>query len=479
MMDHAPPRQGMLLIRNAQIHGHSRANAPVADVRIIDGHIAAIGALPTLPGEQVVDARGGALLPGLHDHHIHMAALAARRDSILCGPPDVSDEAALAAQLGAPGTGWLRGIAYHESVAGMPDRAMLDHMAPHRPVRIQHRSGRMWFFNSAGLDLILSSAPPPPGLDAATGRLFDEDHWLRGALGGTPPDFAAVSAELTSFGITGITDMSPANDTAMAAHFTAQQVSGSLRQRCLLAGTLALADVNPTSHLAIGPAKLHLHEADLPDYDDAVAFIAAAHAQGRPAAIHCVSETELVFALAALQDAGLYPGDRIEHASIAPDSAVEEIARLALAIVSQPHFIAERGDQYREAVEPDAVPHLYRLRSFVRAGVPLAGGSDAPFGEPDPWVSMRAAVSRQTRMGYTIGPDEALSPEQALSLFLADPVDLARQRMIAPGAPADLCLLDCGWEQARTRLSASDVRATVLAGTFTPTTLNNGVDQTP
>ncbi|MCE7796870.1 amidohydrolase family protein [Sphingobium sufflavum] len=459
-----------MLIRNADIHGRG-----IADLRIAGDRIAAIGTLPARADEPVLEARGGALLPGLHDHHIHLAALAARRDSIPCGPPDVTDAAMLADRLAIPGTGWIRGIGYHESVAGMLDRARLDRMVPGRPVRIQHRSGRMWFFNSAGLEIILSAADAPPGLDRATGRLFDEDRWLRAALGGTPPDFAGVSAALAAFGITGITDMSPANDPAMAAHFAAQQASGHLRQRVHLAGTLSLVEAAATDRLTIGPAKLHLHEADLPDYDAAVAFIVAAHAQGRGVAIHCVSETELVFALAALSEAGPRPGDRIEHASIAPDTAMAEMAHMGLAVVSQPHFIAERGDQYREMVEPQSVPHLYRLRAFRDAGVTLAGGSDAPFGEPDPWTAMHAAVSRRTRNGHAIGPDEALSPEQALALFLADPADLTRQRAVAVDAAADLCLLDRPWEEARTRLSARDVRATILGGII----LNDRVDQAP
>ncbi|MET0363862.1 MAG: amidohydrolase family protein, partial [Sphingobium sp.] len=322
-----------MLIRNAEIYGQGR----VTDLRLKDGWIVEIGALSASPGERVIDAAGGALLPGLHDHHIHLPALAARRSSVFCGPPEVTDEAGLAARIGTPGSTWLRGIGYHESVAGLLDRTKLDAMAPDRPVRIQHRSGRMWFFNSTGLEIALAAAPPPPGLDMETGRLFDEDRWLREALGGTPPDLAAVSGELARMGITGITDMSPANDPAMAAHFRAQQDQRHLRQRCLMAGTLGLSSITSTAWLAVGPAKLHLHEADLPDYDAAVAFIAAAHAQERAVAIHCVSETELVFALGALKEAEVRAGDRIEHASVAPDWAVEEMARLGLTVVSQPN----------------------------------------------------------------------------------------------------------------------------------------------
>lgn len=464
-----------MLIRNAQIW-----QQVLADVRIDAGRILETGALLPLEGEDVFDAKGGALLPGLHDHHIHLAAYAARQASVQCGPPEVENEVAFADALQVKGDGWLRGIGYHESVAGMPDAAMLDRIVPHRPVRIQHRSGRMWFLNSLALDQLLANAAPPAGLehDAGgrfTGRLFDEDRWLRETLGSTPPSFAQVSMQLASMGVTGITDMSPANDTVIASHFRAEQATGKFAQTCVIAGTLELALADFDTRLRLGPAKLHLHEAALPDFDATTAFIRSAHDQGRTIAVHCTTETELVFTLAVLDAAGTVKGDRIEHAGIAPDHLISEMARLGLWTVSQPHFISERGDQYAHDVEPRDLPSLYRLRAFINAGVPLAGGSDAPFGEPDPWASMKAAVLRTTRKGLQLVPEETLTPEEALALFLADPVDLTRQRRVEAGAAADLCLLDRSWEDARSRLSAGDVCITIIGGEI----IHNRVNQAP
>lgn len=462
-----------MLIRDAELPGGTRA-----DVRIAGDAIAAIGALEPLPGEPVIAARGGALLPGLHDHHIHMAALAVRDASVWCGPPEVGDADALARRLALPGQGWLRGIGYHESVMGLPDARALDRLLPNRPLRIQHRGGRMWLLNSLALESLLAVAAPPPGLEREgqrfTGRLFDEDAWLRAALGSTPPDFTAVSTRLAACGVTGVTDMSPANDPVMAAHFARQAADGALVQRCVLAGTLALAEAVPDGW-SLGPAKLHLHENALPDLDETIAFARAAHRQGRAVAVHCTTEVELVFALAVLDAAGPVPGDRIEHAGIAPGALVAQVAAMGLAVVSQPHFIAERGDQYRAAVEPHHVPALYRLRAFRDAGVTLAAGSDAPFGSADPWAAMAAAVSRKTPSGKLIGASEALTPDEALALYTADPHDLSRHRTIAAGQPADLCLLDRPWAAARLRLSAGDVRATIIGGRI----VHQRVDQTP
>ncbi len=452
-----------MLIRNAEIWRRG-----VADIRIADGRIAAIGRLDPQESETVVDARGGALLPGLHDHHIHLSAFAVASASIDCGPPRVTDARGLAQALARPGSDWLRGIGYHDSVAGMLDAAMLDRLAPDRPVRIQHRSGRMWFLNSRALERLLEHATPPPGLEREggrwTGRLFDEDRWLRDTLGSVPPSFAEASRLLAQAGVTGITDLSPANDRVIAAHFADQQRGGALRQRCVLGGTLALAGARFDARLSIGPAKLHLHEAALPDFEATVAFLAAGHDQARVAAIHCVTETELVFALAALEAAGARDGDRIEHASIAPDHLVADMAARGIRVVSQPHFIAERGDLYLRDVEAEARPWLYRLAGLRRAGIVIAGGSDAPFGGADPWAAMRAAVSRRTSGGATIGADEALTRDEAIALYLSDPHDLARERPIEAGAAADLCLLDRPWAEAR--LSAEDVRMTLVAGSI-------------
>lgn len=452
-----------MLIRRAELEGGA-----IADVRIERGIITAMGQLEGSDNEPVLDASNGLLLPGLHDHHIHVAALAASLNSVRCGPPDVTDRATFAASLQRPGHDWLRATGYHESVAGMLDTTTLDRIVPNRPLRIQHRSGRMWFFNSAALDRLLAKGPAPAGLEhdgsCYTGRLFDEDVWLQRTLGSEPPSFAQVGAMLASRGVTGLTEMSPANDSFMARHFVQEATNQSLPQRTVLAGRLNLSTNDTSDRVLLGPAKLHLHEAALPALEDATDFIRRAHEQGRGVAVHCATEVEIVFTLAAFSDAGTIPGDRIEHASIAPDAAIEDIAKAGIAVVSQPHFIRERGDRYLADVDANAHPLLYRLRAFLDADVTLAGGSDAPFGNCDPWASMAAAVSRHTQSGASIGEAEALTPEQALDLFLRDPRALNRRRRITVGAPADLCLLDRSWADARSALSSAYVRATFIDG---------------
>src|SRR5262245_38319309 len=120
-----------MLITDVQIAGQSA----LVDVRCVRGLIAEVGpSLTRSEGEQCIAGQGAALLPGLHDHHIHLFALAALRNSVQCGPPAVSNREQLTAALRADrGSGWLRGVGYHESVAGNLDRLQLDQLLSDRP----------------------------------------------------------------------------------------------------------------------------------------------------------------------------------------------------------------------------------------------------------------------------------------------------------------------------------------------------------
>jgi len=449
-----------LLIRGVELLSGQRA-----DVRLAHGRIEDVGSLAPRSGERCIAAAGGLLLPGLHDHHLHLAATATARVSVRCGPPDVLDAGMLARALDRPGTDWLRGIGYHESVAGMLHRSWLDDVTGDRPVRIQHRGGRMWFLNSAAMARLLANSDgPPTGLDLASGQLFDADPWLREALESRPPALDGLGVELSRLGITGVTDMGPANGTVEHAYIASEQARGALPQRVVLAGSAQLDAIEDSGWLRRGPYKIHLHEANLLPYEEVVAAIIAAHEQGRGVAVHCVTELELVFALAALREAGPDSADRIEHAAVAPNALVSQIAEMGLCVAVQPLFVAERGDAYLRDVPPPDWPRLYRLRGFVDAGVPIAGSSDAPYVAVDPWKSMAVAVSRRTARGASLGEDEALDPRAALVLYLADPLDLRRTREVRVGAPADLCLLDAGWEVVGQDLNASRVRMTIVGG---------------
>ena len=435
-----------MLIQNIEL------DEEICSVRIEDSKIASIGcALEPIGNEQILDGQGGVLLPGLHDHHIHLNASAAALNSLRCGPPYVEDSEQLMAALNsAPGEGWLRGIGYQHSVAGEIDCSWLDEHGPDRPVRIQHRGGRMWVFNSRAMDLLDIDIP-------RNGRLVDGDALIRQALPTTRPNLDALIRKLHSYGITGVTEVTPENGLEDFEHYEAYSEFLNLT----IMGSETLNGFESTGDTRLGPLKIHNHDHDLPSLADLTEQIAHAHDYDRAVAIHCVTRAEIMISLAAIEDAGVHAGDRIEHAAIADDDIIDKIAKLGLTVVTQPHFITERQDAYLRDVDLQEQPNLWRLRSFSDAKVKLAGGSDAPFGDFDPWYSMASAVERPSGFDQ----DESVSPESALELYTKPAQQAgAAPRIIAIGEPADLCLLDRCWDDARANLSSVNVNATWLRG---------------
>ena len=140
----------MLITRASLLDG------AVVDLRVGPTITAVAERLTPEPGEEMYDARGGTVLPGLHDHHVHLWSSAAALESVPAGPPQVRARADLRDALHAAGVdadGWIRAVGYHDSVAGALDRDRLDDISPPVPVRVQHRSGALWTLNSAALAL--------------------------------------------------------------------------------------------------------------------------------------------------------------------------------------------------------------------------------------------------------------------------------------------------------------------------------------
>ena len=93
-----------MLVLKAEVAGQIR------DVRFREGRIVEIGKqLFPEPGDDIFEARSGALIPGLHDHHLHLYALAAALASVNCGPPDCASETSLQDSLrsAVPDRGWI------------------------------------------------------------------------------------------------------------------------------------------------------------------------------------------------------------------------------------------------------------------------------------------------------------------------------------------------------------------------------------
>ncbi len=470
-----------LLIRNVLVDGFHGQGQPI-DVRVDDGVVSEMGTGLAAAGSViVVDGRGGALLPGLCDHHLHLHAMAAAASSVPCGPPQVADAEGLRKALAtAAGNehGWVRGTGYFESVAGDLDAASIDRLHDARPVRIQHRSGALWMLNTAAVASAGVDAGEHPGIERdtkgrATGRLWRADDWLRSRLpAAAPPSLAGVGTTLSRFGITSVTDATPELSASTVAAIAADMAAGRLPQRVQLLGTpldtstSGVSSFPPGRMPTIGPYKIVIADSKLPSLDDLAAVIARAHAADRPVAVHCVSRVALFLLLAALDEAAGMPGDRLEHAAVVPAESIESLQRRGLRVVTQPGFIAQRGDDYQRLMEPEDLPDLYRFRTLLSGGVRVGLSSDAPYGPLDPWAVMQASMDRlPPGGGRPLGPQDRVNGEEALAGYLSGPADPgSAPRQIRLGGAADLVLLHCSEQELLAGPDAAMVRMTVIAG---------------
>jgi predicted amidohydrolase YtcJ len=439
-----------VLIVNAEVDSR-----PGVAVRVRNRQVVETGeGLRPIAGEQVLNANGGAVIPGLHDHHVHLRSAVAAASSVDLGPSSTVAAGGLEAALSTaadalPDGAWVRGVGAHGAQIEAMDRFALDAIVAGHPIRIQHRTGAMWLLNSAAVRQLRVEDWQCEGVErfadgSVTGRLWRADQVLQDALRSGQHDqsegLATFSSRALQFGITGFTDATPDRTAADIDDLISHVEAGRIRQRLTL--------MAPPEHrvradcaVDIGAFKIVLDDDALPEQVALAAVVSGAHSQGSAVAVHCVSAEQLVVAVAAIRSAGPGNGDRIEHAGIVPPGYSHVLAELGVAVVTQPGFIAVRGDDYLHEVPGPERDWLYPCGSLLAAGVPVAAGSDAPFGPLDPWLAMTAAVTRRAASGMTVAACEQVDPATALGLYLGSAEAPGRIRRVAMGQPGELCVL--------------------------------------
>ncbi len=186
-------------------------------------------------------------------------------------------------------------------------------------------------------------------------------------------------------------------------------------------------------------------EAELPDR------VRWVHDQGWAMDIHTcgdVAQRASVKAFADAQEANPKPElrHRVHHAYLPTPDTLERMAQHRIpALVSTP-FIRSLGESYVLSLGAERAERMMPFRTYLDAGVPLAGSSDTPVADHNPWVGMATAITRATVKGRVLGASEVLTPEEALALYTTGAAfgmgredELGR---LAPGYLADLVVLD-------------------------------------
>ncbi len=137
---------------------------------------------------------------------------------------------------------------------------------------------------------------------------------------------------------------------------------------------------------------------------------------------------------------------RVHHAYFPTDETLGLMARHRIpAVVSNP-FITNLGESFVTSLGEERASRAMPMRTYLNAGVPLAGSSDSAVSDFNPWVGMYAATTRKTVTGRVLGAAERISAKESLRSYTiggAYATGQERQRgSIEPGKMADLVLLE-------------------------------------
>lgn len=483
----------------------------VEAIGILDGRVVSAGSRGEVTdaaaaGHRLVDARGSAVVPGLHDFHLHLVGLARARRSVPLADADSFGE--VVRRVGDAARplatdAWLFGRGWREDDLDQTALEALEEAVGERPAMLTSHDGHSVWASAAARRLAGVSA----GSDDPVGGRFErgadgEPNGVARERAMSIIDAAAVQLagpalaeplgeqieELSAMGLTGATD---------AGDYTARQgigpfatlgdsfsnlasaaTDGRLRLTIDLpadaigaAAALELRSGTPLDATRrVGWAKVYSDgalgsrtAALFEPYscasgdrgimrvsgDDLDSLMAAGRRAGISLAIHAIGDRAIADVLDAYQRAGARrpgtPPNRIEHVQLSRPQDRARFAQLDVTASMQPvHCPSDRTAV--EACWAGRTENAYAWRSLAAAGARLAFGSDAPIEPPDPWLGMFAAVHRRyPDEAVDWHPEESLTFAAALSAYTLGAAlghGRADEGHLQPGAVADLAVLD-------------------------------------
>lgn len=453
------------------------------------------------PGARRVTLPGGTLLPGLIEGHAHVEGLGALgRQADLTGARSLAEARnRLKAWQQEHPEGWVLGRGWDQNrwKGGFPTAADLAVATGSRPAFLERVDGHAAWVNAAALAAagIGPGTPDPEGgrilKDAQgqpTGILVDAAMELVRsripAPGGAERE-ARVRAglqALRSEGFTAVADMGV--DAAGLATYRRLAAAGALPIRVFAylahdAGLMAQELKRPRPRAlaffqvqgvkfyldgALGSRGARLLEpyADEPASRGLWATPPARVARdaaltlraGYQPAIHAIGDAANRAALDLLAKARPQAGGtlppRIEHAQIVTPADAARFGALGIVASAQPVHCTSDHSWTPERLGPERLGEAFPWRAFLDGGAVLAFGSDAPVEEPNPFISLAAAETRQDPEGNPPGgflPGQRLTRGEAVRAYTAGNAAALGRRatlgVLKKGAVADLL-----WVQA-------------------------------
>jgi hypothetical protein len=470
-----------LLIINARVFPADGSTESAEALAIRGNQIVAIGPADSMadfrgPATRVVDAKGGTVMPGFNDAHVHFleGSLSLANVNLLEAEKLDQIQQAIrdfaAANPNAPwvlGRGWL----YGAFPGGMPTRQQLDALVPDRPAAMSCYDGHTLWVNSKALALagITKDTPNPPNgsivrdpkTGEPTGALKEAAQSLVDGVIPKPTraeKLAAMKRGITEahrYGVTSIQEagvsledftlfdsLRRAGELPLRAYVAMNVDSGWTVQDADRLDSLRKAHAD-TPTLRLGMIKLYADgviEARtaymLAPYANApmtgnpemtpaemARIVKLMDARGWQIEIHAIGDAGIRMALDAFEQAAAQnPAPargrrhRLEHIEDVSAADIPRFGSLGVIASMQPFHASPNQnvlDVWAVNVGPERAARAWAWKSIHDAGGHLAFGTDWPVVGIDPRPGMHTALTRQTMQGVPAG---GFNPAERLPL---------------------------------------------------------------
>jgi hypothetical protein len=430
------------------------------------------------PDTELLDARGGSVLPGFIDAHVHFSSGGLGLSGIQLRDASTPDEFVRRVSEYAhnvPRGEWITGGRWNHELwpgAPLPARDWIDGVTPDSPVLVSRYDGHMCLANSLALRLahITRDTPPPPGGaiekgqdGEPTGILKDEAMGLVQRVIPEPSveqltrGIKAALCEAARYGVTGIHDNAGPREFGVYQQLYAR---GELTCRvyCMMparhleslvavgvrapfgndwirtGAVKAFADGSLGSSTALffepyadNPQNHGLPGRQMIPEEKMRALISEADRAGLQVCVHAIGDRANSMILDMYEaviraDGGISSGRRlrIEHAQHLRPADIPRFASLGVVASVQPYHLVDDGCWAEKRIGLERCRTTYAFRSLLGHGARLAFGSDWPVAPLDPLLGIHAAVTRQTSDGmHPRGwfPEQKIGLDQAVEAY--------------------------------------------------------------
>ncbi|MFA3836661.1 amidohydrolase [Streptomyces aureus] len=493
-----PAESRTVLLRGGDVHSPAD---PFATAMVVErGHVAWVGSEGAADAfaegvDEVVDLEGALVTPAFTDAHVHTTSTGLALTGLdLSTARDRGEALALVRAHAAArpmdrillGHGW--------DAARWPDgepltRAELDEATGGRPLYLSRIDVHSAAVTTALLDLVPGIADRP-GFTPDGPLTRDAHHAVRAAAHAavTPQQRTeaqrAALRHAASLGIGSVhecggPEISSEDDFTgllrLAAEEPGPRVVGywadlDIERARALGAVGAAGDLFVDGALGSHTACLQEPYADAApghtgtSYLDAhavAAHVVACTEAGLQAGFHAIGDAAVTAVVdgvrAAAEKVGLArvraARHRVEHAEMLSPETIASFAEFGLTASVQPAFDALWGGEdgmYADRLGVERARALNPFAALLRAGVPLAFGSDSPVTPLDPWGTLRAAAFHRT-------PEHRVSVRAAFTAHTRGgwrAVGRDDAGILVPGAPADYAV----WRTEELVVQAPDDR---------------------